>query len=271
MTKVIGRGRYATETYPSKSGGIPVPTTNTNNWCWIYSGTSVPLSEQTGAEDRPFSTLAAALAAGFIQFYISDSAGDVTLTALYYQFQSVTGRAVLQNIQLTGAQSVFLEGCIARNWSWAPEATQFAGVHLTGGPYSPPFAPASADVVDIVLPGALVTIEGWGISGDLVCDRLALVGSSLNAAAVEYDSGAQFLNCNFHSEVTCVGSAPGQWVSCVWRNTMTIQVPLGSVVTSETLAAITWTNASPIELDAYSDARMTAASATFSGGSTVIG
>lgn len=226
---------------------------------WISESTTVAPADQDGSPQKPFSTLQAAidktvLLGGFLlRAYFVDGTFNgelpdgMSLTGIGFPGNSVA-------LSLT-----FMNGSVSLVDVSVPNLTERIGSTLGSVDLAYSSYVVGGGALDIVqnvttLLGHPVHLVNAGVYGTIDCGGdFTATGCTFGGSASITCPGFRFANCAFGSAIPVTTSGGGTLVSC------------------EVGAAVPFTNAAALEVDTYTDARLTAASATNSGGRTVIG
>jgi hypothetical protein len=102
VSRIIGRGRYATETYPERAngGGGSAPDLPLSSIAFVDYGTVVPLSSQNGFIGTPYATVQQALDAGFTSVYISGFASEDVVAPSFVILTGMDGQSGLNSLTL---------------------------------------------------------------------------------------------------------------------------------------------------------------------------
>ncbi len=237
------------------------PQTAQTGFFWLSASTLVAPADQDGSPEKPFSTLQAAidatvLAGGFVvRAYFVDGTfvgvlpENVGLTGIGFPGPSSSVALTFHSasVQLVDvAVSSIIEDAASATGS---VELSYSSYFVGGG---------SADIVQNIatLPGRPVHLVNAGVygaidcGGDMIATGCTFGGGGTPSIAC---AGFRFANCAFVSAIPVTSASGGTLVSCEFG------------------AAVPVTNAVALQVDSYTDARMTAAGATNTGGRAVIG
>lgn len=255
MTKVIGRGRYATETYPAPRGLGGEILAPLSRYYFVDPNTTVPGEDQNGSVEAPYSTVQAGVDA-ITPFFT----GTLVVTDTVFGSTTIPDNVSVTILGTDNSVGNFVLGenaelVLANAWGniATGDPAHFATVFMTADRFT---GGGVEDLVtSIAVPAGNVTLSGIGISGPVAAQALQLLNCSLGTGATIAAVDLNAVNVYFLDAVTMnFASGPQIFKSCEFRN----GVP-------------TITNVDPVQFDSYSDARFTAASGTASGGSVTVG
>lgn len=255
MAQVIGRGRYATATYPDglrSTGGGQAQT----HFFWVNGDTTVPLAQQTGAPATPFATIQQAVERAVeesvgVRVYLIGDGGDLTvpdfLNVDVLGIQGSLSSVVLGSGSVVSTRDAALSNMVSE----APGST--------GGRYSASFTDYTVgqgqnDVFrNADIPNSSLSLSNAGCFGDIVCGSLVATGTCLRDGTSITAGTFRLQNCAFNAAVPVTVTSTGVLATCEFDG------------------ASPFTNGVPLQVDSYTDSRMTSAGVTNTGGRAVIG
>lgn len=225
------------------------------NFFWV-ADTDLPTAEQDGSPEAPFLTLQQAIdksvaeGRGIVEVYLHKGAFGVLppnlpLMAIGLGFPQL-------DLVCNGFSAVVLSNVVISNI-------------LAGGPVSgvlyASFTPytVGAGQIDIIrnitLPGCSIGLQGGGVWGRIEAAVLTCLGTTFGGGGL--------------ADLVLAGNLAAK--DCAFDAGVQATVLSGVLTGCEFSGAVPFVNTAPLEVDSYTDARMTAAGVTNTGGRTVIG
>ena len=244
MGFVIGRGRRASETYPERSvaGGSPGVIDPFSNLAYVDVGTSVPAPDQTGSVAAPFSTVQAAVDAGFQAVYMTGDFSAETVTASFLILTGANVSAGILGLVIADLGFAQIDKVSLSNLTVGDGATVITNVSVgdaafgdtcflvLNGPGALSF-PARVDQLSLssltMGPGGTLIATNAVFSGGatIVADTIELFGCASPAGAISCIT-LNAKNCAFTSgDYTTTGEVDLQ--DCTGESTVTFLNALG--------------------------------------------
>jgi len=243
MGHVIGRGRYSRETYPERSAGaVDLSMASFSDLAYVDVGTSTPVLDQTGSTAAPFSTVQAAVDAGFQAVHMTGDFSAETVTASFLLLTGANTGAGILGLNIPDLGFAQIDKVSLSNLTVGDGATVISNVSIGTAAFGdtcflvlngPGVLMFPAKVDQLTLSGLTMGVGGtlvatntvFGGGATITADTIELFGCASPAAAVSCTT-LNAKNTAFTSgDYTTTGEVDLQ--NCTGESTVTFLNALG--------------------------------------------